>query len=59
MYVMRPPAQPTRYALVPKTPSNPGVRRYSLTRLAASPRSALGVNCHERPDRDASQFRQA
>ncbi|MEJ7788542.1 MAG: hypothetical protein WKF29_01545 [Thermoleophilaceae bacterium] len=56
---MRPPAQPTRYALVPKTPSNPGVRRYSLTRLAASPRSALGVNCHERLDRDASQFRQA
>lgn len=59
MYVMRPPAQPTRYALVPKTPSNPGVRRYSLTRLAASPRSALAVDRHERLERAASHFRQA
>ncbi len=59
MYVMRPPAQPTRYALVPKTPSNPGVRRYSLTRLAASPRSALGVDRHERLERAASHFRRA
>ena len=58
MYVVRPPAQPTRYALVPKPPSNPGVRRYSLAKRAA-PRSALGVDRRERLERAASQFRQA
>lgn len=59
IFPMRPPAQPTRYTLVPRPAANPGVRRYSLVRIAPSPRSALGADRHERLERAASAFRQA
>lgn len=59
MLLMRPPAQPTRYTLIPRTQNNPAVRRYSLARIAPSPRSALGVDRHERLERAASPFKQA
>ena len=54
--------QPSRYELVPRVgrvgPSGVRVRRYSLARVAPSPRSALGEDRHERLERAAS-FRSA
>jgi hypothetical protein len=45
-----------RYVLVPRAgaaaeASRPGVRRFSLARIAVSPRSALGHDRHERLER--------
>jgi len=57
---MRSPS-PRRYALVPAPRSEPAaagaakVRRYALARVAVSPRSALGVDRHERLERIAGQ----
>ena len=56
---MRPPAQPTRYTLVPKTQNNPAMRRYSLARLAPSPSFAVGQDRPEARERAAAPFRQA
>ncbi len=49
---------PNRYMLVPRgevraSPAAPRIRRYSLARVAPSPRSALGVDRHERLERAA------
>ncbi len=50
-------ARPTRYLLVPQAgqagPAPGRVRRYSLARINASPRSALGEDRHERLKRAA------
>jgi hypothetical protein len=44
----------TRYVLIPKeSPGSPGIRRYALGRIGVSPRSALGVDRHERLERVA------
>jgi hypothetical protein len=54
---------PRRIALVPVSGDDahvPGagkVRRYALARVAVSPRSALGVNRHERLERIAAAER--
>jgi hypothetical protein len=59
---MRSPA-PRRYALVPmngKEPSANGparVRRYALARVGVTPRSALGVDRHERLEQIAAADR--
>lgn len=48
---VRDPDRISRYTLVPRRPPNggpDGVRRYSLARVAPSPRSALGADRHER-----------
>jgi hypothetical protein len=54
--------QPTRYLLVPRVQEGGGraaqMRRYSLARIAPSPRSALGEDRHERMERVAA-FRRA
>jgi len=44
-----------RYALVPRVAGGGGgrVRRYSLARVAVTPRSALGDDRHERLERVA------
>jgi len=55
MSYMRPPPQPTRYTLVPRSQADPRVRRYSLARLAPSPRSALGEDRHQRLERVAAK----
>jgi hypothetical protein len=49
----------TRYVLIPKESpgSTPGVRRYSLGRVGVSPRSATGVDRHERLEQVASAER--
>ena len=47
-----------RYVLVPRVPNSASaqrVRRYSLARVAVSPRSALGVDRHERLERVAAR----
>ena len=48
---------PKRYVLVPESDARPGsgprVRRFRLGRVAVSPRSALGVDRHERLERVA------
>lgn len=51
-----------RYVLVPRpagrsTPDAPRVKRYSLGRIAPSPRSALGEDRHERLERAARSGR--
>jgi hypothetical protein len=52
------PREPARYLLVPRlsrpseAPERP-IRRYSLARVAPSPRSALGEDRHERLERVA------
>jgi hypothetical protein len=49
-----------RYVLVPQLerpaaePGVPRIRRFSLARVAVSPRSALGVDRHERLERVAA-----
>jgi hypothetical protein len=49
-----------RYVLVPRSgqagpaPGAPRIKRYSLARVAPSPRSALGQDRHERLERAAS-----
>ncbi|MEX1142914.1 MAG: hypothetical protein WD993_00660 [Thermoleophilaceae bacterium] len=53
---MRDPDRIKRYALVPRAPAKggpDGVRRFSLARVAPSPRSALGIDRHERLERIA------
>jgi hypothetical protein len=61
---MRSSDNPSRYVLVPRTPeaeparNNAGarpIRRYSLARVAVSPRSALGEDRHERLERVAGR----
>lgn len=65
---MRQPGSPNRYVLVPRTPApvpkGPGaspaprpVKRYSLARVGVSPRSALGVDRHQRLERAAGHDR--
>jgi hypothetical protein len=51
-----------RYTLVPRSTLNgsgtpEGVKRYSLARVGVSPRSALGVDRHERLEQIADQDR--
>ena len=59
---MRTPT-PRRIALVPvsgheaRVPGAGKVRRYALARVAVSPRSALGVDRHERLERIAAAER--
>ena len=51
---------PKRYVLVPQAQSSlagPRVRRFRLARVAMSPRSALGVDRHERMEQIASRER--
>jgi hypothetical protein len=54
---------PRRYALVPLGDEEPlagaarKVRRYALARVAVSPRSALGVDRHERLEEVAERER--
>ena len=59
---MNRPEPVTRYLLVPRSieagATGGQVRRFSLARLAPSPRSALGVDRHERLER-AAEVRQA
>jgi hypothetical protein len=45
----------TRYVLIPKDSpgGTPSIRRYSLGRIGVSPRSAMGVDRHERLERVA------
>ncbi len=53
---MREPPPVNRYTLVPRAQragANGSVRRYSLARIAVSPRSALGEDRHERLERVA------
>jgi hypothetical protein len=50
-----------RYTLVPRSPAGArpdGVRRFSLARVGASPRSALGVDRLERMEQVADAERQ-
>jgi hypothetical protein len=53
--------QPRHYVLVPRSAAaatggnGAPVRRFSLARVAVSPRSALGVDRHERLERVADQ----
>jgi hypothetical protein len=49
----------TRYVLVPRAGNDARVRRFSLARIAVSPRSALGVDRHERLERVAERTRLA
>jgi hypothetical protein len=59
---MRTPV-PRRYALVPMSGMEPAatgpakVRRYALARIGVTPRSALGVDRHERLERIAAAER--
>ena len=59
---MRSPA-PRRYALVPMNGMEPSVdgpakvRRYALARVGVTPRSALGVDRHERLEQIAAAER--
>jgi hypothetical protein len=51
---VRDPDRIKRYTLVPRTPLNGsqnGVTRFSLARVGVTPRSALGVDRHERLER--------
>jgi hypothetical protein len=52
---MAPEPRLKRYVLVPQVPraSDRALRRFSLARLAVSPRSATGVDRHERLERVA------
>jgi hypothetical protein len=49
----------TRYVLIPKESpgGRPGVRRYALGRIGLSPRSATGVDRHERLEQVADAAR--
>ena len=59
------PERPNRYVLVPRdeaaqrSTDTSGVRRFQLARIAVSPRSALGVDRHERLERIAALRRDA
>ena len=58
---MRDPDRIKRYTLVPRTPVNggqDGVRRFSLARVGVTPRSALGVDRHERLEQIAEADRE-
>lgn len=58
---VRDPDRISRYTLVPRRPPNgrpDGVRRYSLARLAPSPRSALGADRHDRLEQIAELDRE-
>jgi len=59
---VRDPDRIKRYTLVPRTPVNgkgpEGVRRFSLARVGVSPRSALGVDRHERLEQIADADRE-
>ena len=59
MYGVRASRQVNRYVLVPRSPSEggPPLRRFSLARVAVSPRSALGEDRHERLERAAREGR--
>jgi hypothetical protein len=60
MVRVRDPQRIKRYTLVPRTPQNgkpDGVRRFSLARVGVAPRSALGVDRHERLERVVDQER--
>jgi hypothetical protein len=56
---MREARHPRHYVLVPRRAAAEGVvtpvRRFSLARVAVNPRSALGVNRHERLERVAER----
>jgi hypothetical protein len=65
---MRSPGSPNRYVLIPRTaspradepaatPAARVVKRYSLARVGVSPRSALGVDRHQRLERAAGRDR--
>jgi hypothetical protein len=58
---VRGPDRIKRYTLVPRTPlngSSNGVTRFSLARVGVTPRSALGVDRHERLEQIADADRQ-
>ena len=65
MSPVRPSERPRRYLLVPDAdaaeppaegePPRPRVRRYSLARVAVSPRSALGEDWHRRLEEAAER----
>jgi len=59
---VRDPDRIKRYTLVPRTSVNgkgpEGVRRFSLARVGVTPRSALGVDRHERLEQIADADRE-
>jgi hypothetical protein len=58
---VRDPARIKRYTLVPRTPPDvkpDGVRRFTLARVGASPRSALGADRLERMEQIAEAERE-
>jgi hypothetical protein len=59
---VRDPDRIKRYTLVPRSPVNgkpDGVRRFSLARVGVTPRSALGVDRHERLEQIADAEHQS